>query len=113
MIVERDLTLDNGIKLKLGFSFSHINPTFYIKDSYKINNKQVMREVLNNVHNLSEYKKLKGYGYTRELKSEFREWRAHNFFYKLHIFRSHSKTTDFEQNESILRRFVYYMLTIF
>jgi hypothetical protein len=32
----------------------------------------------------------------RDLESQVREWRSHNFFYKLHIFRSRTKDVDLE-----------------
>ena len=32
----------------------------------------------------------------RDLESQVREWRSHNLFYKLHIFRSRTKDVDLE-----------------
>ena len=36
----------------------------------------------------------------RGLESMVREWRSHNFFYKLHVFRSRTKDVDLELKQS-------------
>ena len=36
----------------------------------------------------------------RDLESQVREWRAHNFFYKIHVFRSRTKDVDLELKQS-------------
>ena len=36
----------------------------------------------------------------RDLESQVHEWRAHNFFYKLHVFRSRTKDVDLELKQS-------------
>lgn len=32
----------------------------------------------------------------RDMESQVREWRSHNLFYKLHVFRSRTKDVDLE-----------------
>jgi hypothetical protein len=32
----------------------------------------------------------------RDIESQVREWRAHNFFYRIHVFRSRTKDVDLE-----------------
>lgn len=36
----------------------------------------------------------------RDMESMVREWRSHNFFYFLHIFRSRTRDVDLELNQS-------------
>ncbi len=36
----------------------------------------------------------------RDLESQVREWRSHNFFYLIHIFRSRTKDVDLELQQS-------------
>ena len=39
----------------------------------------------------------------RDLESQIREWRVHNFFYYLHVFRSRTKDVDLELHQSLIR----------
>lgn len=39
----------------------------------------------------------------RDLESMVREWRAHNFFYYLHVFRSRTKDVDLELRQTWYR----------
>jgi hypothetical protein len=39
----------------------------------------------------------------RDLESQVREWRAHNFFYALHVFRSRTKDVDLELHQTWIR----------
>ena len=36
----------------------------------------------------------------RDLESQVREWRVHNFFYFLHVFRSRTKDVDLERHQA-------------
>lgn len=40
---------------------------------------------------------------TRDLESQVREWRVHNFFYYLHVFRSRTKDVDLELRQTWYR----------
>lgn len=40
---------------------------------------------------------------TRDLESQVREWRVHNFFYYMHIFRSRTRDADLELHQSWYR----------
>lgn len=76
----------------------------HIVDGYKINKLKDMETYL-----LQHKDEL---GSSRSLKSYLIEWRAHNVLYNLGLFRSHTKDTDLDDNESILRRFCYYVIWV-
>ena len=48
----------------------------------------------------------------RSVNSYVREWRAHNLLYKLGLFVDRTKDTDLDINETRLRRFCYYFLSL-
>ena len=64
-----------------------------IIDSCKMTSKVEMREYLEAVRRQSPKEMAVN---RRDLESQVREWRSHNFFYKLHIFRSRTKDVDLE-----------------
>lgn len=89
------------------------DPGFSVTDSYRIASKKDIMHKLELLHASSEYWLIRQYGYNRTLKSEYREWRAHNILYKLGIARKRTGTVDITQHESKLRRFAYAILSIF
>lgn len=89
------------------------NPSMHIQNSYMVSSNDEIMYVLNRVHDMDEYKQLQAAGYTRTIKSEFKEWKAHNLLYKLGILKERTSTTDFAQNESKLFRFGYAILSMF
>ena len=65
----------------------------HIRDSYLVRSREAMRIYLTNL------REFYGDGTAvsrRDLESQVREWRTHNFFYKLHVFRSRTKDVDLE-----------------
>lgn len=50
---------------------------------------------------------------TRTAKSYVKEWHAHNVLYKMHLFRSHTKDVDLNDEESPFRLFMYSLIWIF
>ena len=36
----------------------------------------------------------------RDMESQVREWRAHNFFYRIHVFRKRTKDVDLELKQA-------------
>ena len=64
-----------------------------ILDSCKMTSKVEMREYLEAVRRQSPAEMAVN---KRDLESQVREWRSHNLFYKLHIFRSRTKDVDLE-----------------
>lgn len=49
----------------------------------------------------------------RDLESQVREWRAHNFFYFLHVFRSRTKDVDLELHQSWWREIFCRVVSFF
>lgn len=71
------------------FSYSISNNNIHINDSYKIKSKESMLNVLNDIYN-----KYYSDVFKRSMDSLLNEWGAHNLFYNLHLFRSHTKDVD-------------------
>jgi len=65
----------------------------HIVDSFLVISKPAMRDYLTQVRTSvsPEMAVCK-----RDLESQVHEWRAHNFFYKLHVFRSRTHDVDLE-----------------
>lgn len=72
-----------------------------IIDSYKITDTEKMKQILNEIMKNPNYK------LTRKINDLIDEWQFHNFAYKIHLFRKHSKDVDLSENESLFRRIVY------
>ena len=49
----------------------------------------------------------------RDLESQVREWRAHNFFYKLHVFRSRTHDVDLELRQTWYRELFCRVVSFF
>lgn len=47
---------------------------------------------------------------TREFDSYVREWKAHNNMYNLHLFRSHTKDVDLEENQKLIYKIIYWII---
>ena len=83
----------------------------HIEDSYKVNTREDMQMILNDIrakHSLEESDVLK-----RTDKSLIKEWRAHNLFYNLHLFRSHTKDVDLNYPQSKITEIAYSIISIF
>ena len=99
-------------KENIGFWYGD-NPCLHIKDSHLIQKKQEIQMLLDYIHKLDGYKDLQAAGYTKTFKSEYREWRAHNFLYRIGYKRERTGSVDIDQNEPMWRRVVYAVLSIF
>ena len=74
-----------------------LSPTnTHIVDSYKVKTKEEMREYLQRLRDIVLHQAVN----QRDIESMVREWRAHNFFYMLHIFRRRTKDVDLELCQS-------------
>ena len=87
----------------------------HIEDSYKVNRKDDMQIVLNDIratHSLEESDVLK-----RTDSSLIKEWRVHNVLYNLHLFREHTKDVDLDYPQSkiieIAYSVAYFIVSIF
>ena len=113
MPVHEYILFVDGGRLIISFTFGD-NPCIHIQNSHLVKSKKAIKTILANyIHKTSSYKELKAAGYTRSLKSEYREWRAHNILYRLGYKRHRTGTTDIDQKESKFRRFIYAILSIF
>ena len=101
-----------AVKNRISFSYGD-NPCLSIKNSYLVTKSEDIKAVLEYIHGLDEYKKLREAGYTRTLKSEYYEWKGHNALYMLGYQRSRTSSVDINQNEPKWRRFLYAILGIF
>lgn len=106
----RSLKVAFGIEVS--FSYGD-NPCVHIGHSHLVESESAMKAVLNHIHRMPEYEKLLREGWSRSYDSELREWKAHNRLYKMGLFKSHTESVDIDQKESIWRRIVYWILTIF
>ena len=78
-----------------------------IKEAYKIKDKKIKYEFIDFLLKWQPaYQK-------RSRKSYYREWKAHNVLYKLHICRVGTRDTDLNINESWIRRIGYFIISIF
>ena len=87
----------------------------HIEDSYKVNRKDDMQIVLNDIrenHSLEESDVLK-----RTDSSLIKEWCVHNVLYNLHLFREHTKDVDLNYPQSkmieIAYSIAYFIVSIF
>ena len=49
----------------------------------------------------------------RDLESQVHEWRSHNFFYFLHVFRSRTKDVDLELKQTWIRELFCRVVSFF
>ena len=99
--------------IEVAFTTVGRNPSLHIRNSHRVKKRKDIEAALEYIRAMPEYVALKEAGYTRTPKSEYNEWRAHNVLYRLGIARERTKSVDIDQNESMLRRFVYAVLSIF
>ena len=107
-----ELNAVEAAKKRVSFSYGD-NPCIHIKNSYMVTRNEDIEEVLEYIRGMDGYKKLKEVGYTRTPRSEFNEWKGHNFFYRIGFLRSRTGSVDIDQNEPKWRRFVYAILSMF
>lgn len=96
----------NGNLISVSFNQSNI----HISDSYKLIKRTHMKDCLNIIRYASVNR---GIFYSRSLNSWIREWKAHNILYKLGIYKERTSSVDLNEKESKLRRFGYFILSLF
>lgn len=89
------------------------NPSINIQNSYLVQEKTKIKEILAFIHNMDEYEKLKLAGYTRTNKSQVNEWAGHNFLYNLNYKKERTGSVSIDQHEPMWRRFCYAIFNIF
>lgn len=53
---------------------------------------------------------VRGLPQTRTFESYVREWKGHNRLYKLHLFRSHTKDVDLNENNSVIEELIWKLI---
>ena len=72
----------------------------HIMDSCEVKSKEDMRAFLQALRDeVPEEMAV----HQRDLESQVREWRSHNFFYRIHVFRSRTKDVDLELKQTWYR----------
>lgn len=69
----------------------------HVMDSCSIKSKEDIRQYLANVRATATPEMAVC---QRDMESQVREWRAHNFFYAIHVFRSRTKDVDLELKQT-------------
>ncbi len=74
------------------------NPSFQIKDSFRIRNGKRREEILNALIRYDR-EHPSATRWNRTIRSLKKEWLAHNFAYRLHFFRSSAKDVDLDNRD--------------
>lgn len=83
------------------FAKFNVMKSYKVKDSYKITD-------LNDIFNSVVYYYNSGLlDENRSIQSYVEEWFAHNWLYNLGLFKSHTRDTDLDGDESLFRRICY------
>ena len=72
----------------------------HICDSYLVRSKAAMRDYLSALREKVSPEMAVN---KRDLESQVCEWRSHNFFYRIHVFRSRTKDVDLELKQTWYR----------
>lgn len=82
----------------------------HIEDSYQVVKRKDMKDFLSIILDASLNR---GIFYSRKIRSWIREWKAHNLLYRLGIKKDRTGSVDLDECESKLRRFGYFILSLF
>lgn len=82
----------------------------HIVDSCLVTSKEDIRAYLQKLRDVSSPEMAVN---QRDMESQVREWRSHNFFYKFHVFRSRTKDVDLELKQSWYRELFCRVVSFF
>ena len=82
----------------------------HILDSYLIRSKAAIRTYLQALREQSAPEMAVN---QRDLESQVREWRSHNFFYLIHVFRNRTKDVDLELQQTWYRELFCRVVSFF
>ena len=82
----------------------------HIVDSCLVTSKEDIRAYLQKLRDASSPEMAVN---QRDMESQVREWRSHNFFYKFHVFRSRTKDVDLELKQNWLRELFCRVVSFF
>ena len=77
-----------------------------IINSYQINDITQMKNILIEVLNTTKIYKTQ-----RSMDSLLNEWISHNIFYKLNIYRKHTRDCNFESKQKISIKIIYFVFS--
>ena len=88
-----------------------VTPTnTHIADSCLVTSKEDMRAYLQELRDTSSPEMAVN---QRDMESQIREWRSHNLFYRIHVFRSRTKDVDLELEQVWYRELFCYVVSFF
>lgn len=96
---------------KISFDIKNLN--IHIEKSYIVKDKMLIRQFISNIVQSPEFSELKKAGFTRTEKSMYNEWVAHNVLHRFGYKREQTANVDIDQGETLLRRFCYWILSMF
>ena len=82
----------------------------HIVDSCKVKSKEDMRAFLQALRDVAGPEMAVS---QRDIESQIREWRFHNFFYRIHVFRSRTKDVDLELKQTWYRELFCRVVSFF
>ena len=82
----------------------------HILDSCAVRSRQAMRDYLQRLRNEVPGEMAVN---RRGIESQVHEWRSHNFFYKIHVFRSRTKDVDLELKQPWWREWFCRLVSFF
>ena len=82
----------------------------HIEDSYLLKSKDEIRAYLMKLRDIGSEEMAVN---QRDLESQVREWRSHNFFYRMHVFRSRTKDVDLELKQTWYRELFCRVVSFF
>ncbi len=95
----------------IDLSSSIVTPTnTHITDSCEVKSKADMRAYLEGLREASAPEMAVN---QRNIESQVREWRSHNFFYRMHVFRSRTKDVDLELKQTWYRELFCRVVSFF
>lgn len=80
-----------------------------IENSYKIKTRKEMIDELEKLRLLNPSWPV----WNRSMSSLVQEWCGHNLLYNLHLFRDHTRDSDFEYPQSKWVRVIWFILNLF
>lgn len=89
-----------------GLKIFYSNKDLNIVDSYQICNIKKMENILTDA-----LEKADEYNTHRTMNSLINEWITHNLFYKLHLFRKHTKDCNFESEQKIIIKIICFIFS--
>jgi hypothetical protein len=98
--------IKNDVKIKYDVTTDNI----HIKDNYKITKEKEMKRILNLIK--LQYYSSQYFFYLIPLKDLINEWKTHNLFYDLHLFRSYTKDVDLNKHSWFIK-LIYSILSKF